>query len=377
MLILVAESSCSTVNKNEHKPLIPENLISVKLDNIFTGVASDQTKADIQYLLYGLKNAYVGRVVFNEDQWQIFLKKIELLSLLKFDNINSFCEAIDTVLDSLPDNHLKTNSCGIRKKPTLRIGKNVAGTQVWKISTIPKNVGLIGISTFPSKNNKLWNGFAESFKKIEKTKALIIDLRGNGGGDDSMGRRLAKFLLGQECPPMVFKKITSQTPETFALYLNEVLSEIDYLKKNKKDVPAYLTDEQTQWEEKFVNSKKGQYPPIETKSFSRKAVDKKMIHYNKPLYVLADQGCGSSCESTIDALRSHPRFILVGKNTKGQHAFGNVLPITLPNSKIEILLASHHLKFIDKANIEKTGFHPSIIVRDDEDALSHVLEIIR
>ncbi|MBK9322903.1 MAG: hypothetical protein IPM97_08165 [Bdellovibrionaceae bacterium] len=77
------------------------------------------------------------------------------------------------------------------------------------------------------------------------------------------------------------------------------------------------------------------------------------------MFVIIDNGCGSSCESTLDALRVHPRVKVVGQNSKGKHAYGNVFPLTLPKSGLDVILASHHWQFVDNKNIENWGIPPT------------------
>jgi hypothetical protein len=73
-----------------------------------------------------------------------------------------------------------------------------------------------------------WNGFIDKIREIKKSApALIIDLRGNGGGDDSKAHEMAKILSGISDKKATLgaaaKLVMTQTSEALAIFSNTFL----------------------------------------------------------------------------------------------------------------------------------------------------------
>ncbi|MBK9322895.1 MAG: hypothetical protein IPM97_08125 [Bdellovibrionaceae bacterium] len=66
-------------------------------------------------------------------------------------------------------------------------------------------------------------------------------------------------------------------------------------------------EEKNELDQELAAAKSGKYPPIEIKEFPKTTPILKTPTYDKNIFVIIDNGCGSSCESTLDALRVHPR----------------------------------------------------------------------
>ena len=62
-------------------------------------------------------------------------------------------------------------------------------------------VPVFAITSFPSHEDPAWNGFLDAVRRESASApALVLDLRGNGGGDDTTGRAVAKLLYGADPP---------------------------------------------------------------------------------------------------------------------------------------------------------------------------------
>jgi C-terminal processing protease CtpA/Prc len=96
--------------------------------------------------------------------------------------------------------------------------------------------------------------------------------------------------------------------------------------------------------------------------------------FQRPIYVLFDRGCASSCESGAEFLAPHPNVITVGENTGGFVHFGNLGCAVLPVSRIVVFIATDYWKFDDGRDVEKTGYAPKIRVPPGTDALEAALE---
>lgn len=56
--------------------------------------------------------------------------------------------------------------------------------------------------------------------------------------------------------------------------------------------------------------------------------------WSKPIVLVVDKMCHSSCESMIEVLGDLPNTIIIGTHSGGTLRFGNVGATALPNSKI-------------------------------------------
>jgi C-terminal processing protease CtpA/Prc len=80
-----------------------------------------------------------------------------------------------------------------------------------------KKVLYISITRFPPHEDKIWEGLLNAVtSQLKLSDAVVIDMRGNGGGDDTIGMELAKIMFGHEFEYPVQRQYISQTPETFA-----------------------------------------------------------------------------------------------------------------------------------------------------------------
>ena len=236
-----------------------------------------------------------------------------------------------------------------------------------------KQILYISISKFPSHKGNAWKGFMEVVQaKIDHVDLAILDMRGNGGGDDTTGYRLsALFHKAKDqfsFPTPYGKQITSQTPETLTLKINSAKiglrwgnGPVSFFKEWKAESEALLKKAIAgDLNEKKVSIKE----PI-SKDWAFKG-------YKIPLYILMDSGCGSSCESSIDAFEYNPYVKKVGTNTAGTLHFGNISSLFLKHSRLHIQTPTHANFFRDGRFIEKTGIKPDISVPDGQDAFEYI-----
>ena len=76
--------------------------------------------------------------------------------------------------------------------------------------------------------------------KKENYEAVIVDLRQNEGGDDTMGIHMASIFYGQDVPDQTDVIIKSQTPETLALLVNNYKIKKIRAEKRNKEIPEYI-----------------------------------------------------------------------------------------------------------------------------------------
>ena len=92
------------------------------------------------------------------------------------------------------------------------------------------NVGYLKITTISIRKNNLQELY-DAMKKMQGTKALIIDLRDNGGGGSEVGAVLESFFLPEAKPTLQFTKRDGNFT---------VDSTVSWLKEKKYESPVYI-----------------------------------------------------------------------------------------------------------------------------------------
>lgn len=383
-LMLIALTGCASSSNT--KSINDNNLL---LNDSFSfsspiEINKDDLTKDISNLVYALKNGYGGRKFVPEDSLNKAVLEISNLSNNSNEhfNVNELCNKIAKFLNELPDNHLSAslngNDCNKEREKFFNqnhVGKNLCqGNQYpWALSyknIFNQQIPVVSIISMPAHEDKSWNGFLEAILEIKKTAhAIIIDLRGNGGGDDTMGRYMATYLYGQDFPSPWEAVIKSQTPSTLALAANNLSLKILRLKNRNKQIPTYLVERLAEKMKAFNSAINGELLAENRETINSGPSFDPQKAYTKPIYLLIDNGCQSSCESTVEEFESHPYAITIGENTGGFIHFGNMGQLVLPHSKIIVQMATDYWKRRDGQFFEKKGYYPKIPVPRGNDAL--------
>lgn len=97
--------------------------------------------------------------------------------------------------------------------------------KIWEVEIKTTSAGkeylFVSITKFINHKDAVWNGFLDAVKReIGRAEFLVLDLRGNGGGDDTKGMELAELLNGGPTGHPIVKQYISLTPETLAILGN-------------------------------------------------------------------------------------------------------------------------------------------------------------
>lgn len=374
LMPLILLFSCSSISDFEglnHKSLrLPYPPIEYKKI-----INNKEFNEDIKFLRYAITKGYGAKGTTSENIFNSVDKKLRNLTFES--SSKKLCENIGHVLSEFPDHHLKVkykgNWCITKNVKTSNVGSNLNDSKKpWKGLIKKDQTYIIAIKKFtPGK----WPGFHKFVDKaLKNAKRIIIDLRNNGGGDDSIGFELAEKLAGQKIETPIAPDVRRNTPETLVIWENR----LTVLKRNSNNknmiekLDFYL-------KENTVLLSKAKAGEIE--EFTTKPLKKSSWVYNPEkgfqgkIYLLQNKRCGSSCESTIDFFEYFPNVKRVGTNTSGTIHFGNIGIIVLPNSGVQINIPSKANKYKDGRFIEFVGIKPDIILKDGQDALEHVLSL--
>jgi len=347
-------------------------------------ISDRQLREDKEILLLGLKKGYAGKYILSEEVLSQLYSDIE--SIESLSTPKEFCQKISKALAKVPDKHLKASLvgewCHEVSNPVPTVGESLSRQKdvVWWVEnrTIKsKKVLYISISSFPNHSSPVWDGFLEKVKaEVNSSEAVIFDLRGNGGGDDTTGYRLSaifhKVERDSDFPNPYWKQITRQTSETLALKMNFAESGIRWGWEPK----SFFVDTKHELEKKLKLALNGELPEEHEVTIDPIHKDWKFSGYKIPVYILMDERCGSSGESTIDSFEFNPYVKKVGRHTSGALHFGNVSGLFLKNSKVRVQIATHANFYRDGRFVEKKGIPPDIEVPLGVDALDYLEENI-
>ncbi|MEM6720716.1 MAG: S41 family peptidase [Bacteroidota bacterium] len=219
----------------------------------------------------------------------------------------------------------------------------------------------INPGNFDGDEAKYQEFIAQSFEKIntEKAKSLIIDLRNNGGGNDSFSDYLISYIADKP-----FSWSSKYQVKTSQLLKNHIRngnnSESDFSK-------AILSHQNG---ETFTYTFKKYQPQPEAKRF------KGLV------YVLVNRQSHSQATVTATQIQDYNFGIILGEET-GEYSSlcASQFKYKLPNTGIEVRSSKG---FMTRVNgiIEQKGIQPDVVIKDhlldeNDEILKEVLAIIR
>jgi Peptidase family S41 len=238
---------------------------------------------------------------------------------------------------------------------------------------INDTVPLLTIRTFGKQEGHDYSKFLDSSFEIIKNKKggnLIIDLRGNGGGDDVYGSLLYSYIANQDFPYLK-ELITVTDSITFLQYTNLDSSFNQYVKERVDKVNPHLF------------KVKNKYHP----NLSPQKPQKNSFSGN--VYILINGGSFSTTRDFCSIVHTNKRGKFVGEETGGNYS-GNCsevfLPLTLPNTKIKVYIPLVKCINAVSDNASKTRgirpdypFTPSIqdVINNNDSMLQYTLGLIK
>lgn len=205
------------------------------------------------------------------------------------------------------------------------------------------SIGYLSIPTFRKSSNNYPKFYQEQFKKIDSLniKHLIIDIQGNGGGEEGNENLLFNYLMKDRIRK--YKKVT-------------MLPAVYEKKKNGKGV---IFDK---WSLKGDIAKRGEFTCYSDylSDLGYKMPDPNLVYTNK-LYLLISGYTFSGGAEFASMIKMTNRGSFFGIETGGAYE-GNVSSysetIKLPNTKIKISIPSVHFQMDVNPSIKGRGVMP-------------------
>ena len=172
----------------------------------------------------------------------------------------------------------------------------------------------------------------EAFAKLKDTRALILDLRGNGGGSDALGHFLARCLCDTVAHPVYYTLATHVSEDLLAL----------------PEYASYRT---------APAAARNRRQPIQL------LPEKGIQRYPGKLALLMDEGCFSACDCFLNYLSvAAPKTVFVGR-PNGAGAGAPRPLVTLPHSKMVITFCIMQVWNLNDQLIESRPLKPTAPVR--------------
>nr|WP_321356287.1 S41 family peptidase [uncultured Draconibacterium sp.] len=203
--------------------------------------------------------------------------------------------------------------------------------------------------------------------KADQTDAIIIDVRNNGGGTRDLIQELAGYFVH---PDSVY--VVNATRQRGKLPLsNEIKEELHsrYLfSKNELDIREQKAVD------KFMYSFKPMYDLDDEKYsdfhyyiLNGEKLAKNKYHYNKPIYILANERTFSAASVLVSVFKGLPNIKIVGVNTDGSS--GNSRRFELPKSGFRGKISTMVSFQKDGKILDGIGTQPDIKIDRDLDQI--------
>lgn len=345
----------------------------------------EDVDADVTYLLAALDRAYSGKEHLPPGEYPKLVARLEALRGLftkpqEEHAGDQLCLKIAEIFSQVPDNHLYTYSRFNKQfqPKQVNVGSNLfQGTWVHlsEQRLVGRSIGIVSLGTsMPPKDDAVWNDFEAKVDLVcRHTDALILDLRGNGGGMSDNIRWLASRLYGNPARMADEIILSRRSAAAEALFHNEAAFDLLQARQEGKPVQAYQLEVKQQHLK--LCTAWNALPPREERSVrsGSQAPFDPISGYNKPVRILIDGGTASSAEGGFARFLSHPKVKTFGANTSGAIHYGDTEPLVLPRSRIVVSIPTTFRTFSDGRFLEKIGYTPDVRVPDGQDALQVAL----
>ncbi len=230
-------------------------------------------------------------------------------------------------------------------------------------------VPVVCIRSFGDHPREYIDRFLDSASRYKGEPCLIVDIRGNGGGNEEWPKQwIIRFTGRRPDRVQVFTELISETTmigrsNSYALALHNVpeLEEQGYRVK-VEEFRGYAES----IEEKDITP---YWWPYEVPGLME-------IPSNTTLIVLIDANVYSAGEGFISYLHQVENVVFVGENSGGALTYGQMSHHRLPNSKLLVGMPTSLNVFLDLEYREEKGFFPDLWV-PAEYALNYAVAAVR
>jgi hypothetical protein len=228
-------------------------------------------------------------------------------------------------------------------------------------------IPVVRIRSFSDHHIKYIDQFLEAAKKHRGEPIIIIDIRGNGGGNEKWPKEWVTQFTGQQpSSKRYFTELTTKTTMMGRANYFEWLSSL------YPDVNFYQT-EKDQFMTQVNLFEKEYTTPYWSGPFHQ---DASIISNETTIICITNRKVASAAEGFIIYLQQVENVIFVGENTRGALVFGQMTLHQLPHSKLSLNLPISLNIPLDLELREEKGFFPDLWV-PAEDAVNYAVAAVR
>ncbi|MDA8130446.1 MAG: S41 family peptidase [Elusimicrobia bacterium] len=189
---------------------------------------------------------------------------------------------------------------------------------VYKFERI-EGVPWITFSTFDPKNPEeagLLSEFVEDVKKLRGEKIIVLDMRGNGGGNSDWGARWLKNLIGYSpvLPGRALIWASKANADYYESFMKKYFAEASLSPQEKEDWKGFVDCIKSRPDTFLECDSKLEHPDAKTERTGFKG----------RILLITDAGCFSSCEDFVLTLRLTGLMTQLGLATNASTAFGEI-----------------------------------------------------
>lgn len=304
-----------------------------------------QVEADLNCLKLLFQNYYVAQRIYGEDKLISRLNleishKSPLTSKQLMEKIFSLHEGmIDFHLNySLGDQQLRFPSSGRSVEVSEDLDPETLYTRKNAIYFRPGS--LMAVSA-PQQ------AFIKLVAKTDQN--IILDLRGNSGGDDQFAYDLTEALFTKDQKIPSTKRFQVDSP------LQRIGLSLSLLILEHPKAESYRSAVRQEVERLPFKS----LLPYQLVENVERLEGRRVKPFTSQIILLVDGGCASSCETIVEKISKHPRAKVIGQNTMGALHFSNPMTFMLPYSGIVVRLPTLLHAYENDAP-EGVGYSPNV-----------------
>lgn len=231
---------------------------------------------------------------------------------------------------------------GVGEKRLKEVQKQYASTaRPVGIEKLGASMHWVGMPNFDgAKSGAAYEKMYAELAAIRKAGWVVFDLRGNGGGDSSWGRRALEALYGKE-----YSALLAQTP-SYAKTLIADQATVEQF-KGYLSKPEFAASRESyektlaSLESAMRNGDRMAVVPGAAQAEAAAIAARVRQHPGKArVAALIDRGCFSSCMNFLQQIRAIGDAVILGEPTLGYSPYGEVNRFDLPSAKGALFIPS-------------------------------------
>ncbi|MDR0263328.1 MAG: hypothetical protein LBJ04_08885 [Sphingobacterium sp.] len=307
----------------------------------------------LKQLIAKIESEYPGFPEKTKQNKDLYQAKKNLLTKKSLLVSNESCkQLLQEYLDFFHDEHIVLDDLSKKKNPPHTNTGNPAGASEEEISSksISPDIFYIKISSFAYENVAPFKELIEkNSEKIENSKALIIDVRNNGGGTDDVYQPLLPYILTN---PIRIMSVEFFATHTLVNGLRDYA--IKNIKQDSINEVKRIDEDLREYREnigKFVlyGDKKVMIDSI--------AINPKGP---KQVIILANRNVASSAENFLFSSRQSKKVKIMGTPSMGALDYGSIREFKFGCDNYQLLLPTYRSARLPQYPIDNIGIQPDI-----------------